>query len=258
MTYEDFCSCFTRVWTCFTEPASPSSTTPCLEALSHKDYHGSWMPGHPTAGAGGGPRHSTFLTNPHYPINVEHNDTYMRVSLDRVDRMWGHNPSSVYIPAGFILVRLKGIKPRLTRYHPSKVAATSGCLMNGPHLTAEMVLASGRYAIVPFTREPLQRPESFKLSVAARGVVEWEQVDEDDEDILMSDDEGKWEEKELPLLHERLALEDDSRLIDTVHKQVAELAQLVEMMRSEVKLKDAAVAAQTGEGVKYSFRCKDI
>jgi hypothetical protein len=139
-----------------------------------------------------------FTDNPMYPFAVTE-PTTMIITLYQLDKRWnangrfGSDPTKVLsssfisrkerleqvmkysIGLGFLLVRLSGLKIRLTEFRLKKIAYTSECIAFSHTTSAVIHLYPGRYAIIPFTHCNLDA--AMEYCVHAQYIsshIEWE------------------------------------------------------------------------------------
>jgi hypothetical protein len=166
----------------------------------------------------------TFTDNPMYPFSVTEPTTFS-ACLYQKDRRWnmgrlGDNARDVLTkqfasrgerlqacmeyPTGisFLVVRLSGLKHRLTEFKLKKIISGSENLVFSHVTNNILTLRPGRYAIVPYTHTTLSRSMEYVLaSNHLAGHVEWEiedvleqrlvddaPSDEDDDEEMQPDD----------------------------------------------------------------------
>jgi hypothetical protein len=176
-----------------------------------------------------------FTDNPMYPFAVSE-PTMLAVSLYQKDLRWnmgrmGDNPKEVFAKTfasrgqrlqacleygtgiAFVVVRLSGLKVRLTEFKLRKIAATCENVVFSNVATNLINLPlPGRYAIIPYTHAPLSRAMEYVLICNYKA----SQVEFEIEDVLgqrLVDDVPSDEEDDeefLPDDNDLLHLNDDS------------------------------------------------
>jgi hypothetical protein len=139
-----------------------------------------------------------FTDNPMYPFAVTE-PTTMVLTLYQQDKRWnsegryGTDPTVVptssfmsrkdryesvmkySIGIGFLIVRLSGLKIRLTDFQLKKISYTSDYVTFSNTSSAVLTLFPGRYAVIPFTHCALDRMADYVLhSQYLNSHVEWE------------------------------------------------------------------------------------
>jgi hypothetical protein len=139
-----------------------------------------------------------FTDNPMYPFAVTE-PTTMVITLYQQDKRWnsegryGTDPTIVptssfmsrkdryesvmkySLGIGFLIVRLSGLKIRLTDFQLKKIAYTSDFVSFSNTSSAVLTLFPGRYAVIPFTHCALDRMADYVLhSQYLSNHVEWE------------------------------------------------------------------------------------
>ena len=173
-------------------------------------------------GINGIERNDGFLDNPMYPISVNEPSTFV-ISLLQADRRWSilrlgdsyrditSNEFAVRserlsacmkypVAVGFVLIKLAGAHNRVAGYRHRKVVASSE-FVEYSHVSSNLItLRPGRYAIIPYTNEPLDRTAGYMLHAQyITGQVEFETedlVDERPEDDSESENEPDTDEED--------------------------------------------------------------
>jgi hypothetical protein len=127
----------------------------------------------------------SFTDNPMYPFSVSE-PTTMSICLYQKDRRWnmgrlGDNPRDVLVkqyasrgqrlqacmeyPTGiaFAVVKLSGLKHRLTEFRLKKIVSGSECMVFSNIANNLITLRPGRYAIIPYTHTRLSRAAEYVL-----------------------------------------------------------------------------------------------
>lgn len=126
-----------------------------------------------------------FAENPMYPFLVS-NTTVFSVALYQQDLRWnvgrlGEDSAAVLVETystrgsrlktcmqypiaiGFVVLKLNGLKHRVTEFKLKKVVAKSQGLQFSNVVSATVRLRPGRYAVVPYTHVPLDRSMDYIL-----------------------------------------------------------------------------------------------
>ncbi len=126
-----------------------------------------------------------FTDNPMYPITVA-KPTRMHITLYQQDKRWnisrlGEDLRDVNVASfifrkerlqsvmkyslgiGFLMMRLNGLKLRLTEFRLKKIAYVSDFVAFSNCVTAVVDVFPGRYAIIPYTHMPLDRITEYTL-----------------------------------------------------------------------------------------------
>lgn len=131
-----------------------------------------------------------FTDNPMYPFSISE-PTVIGVALYQSDRRWtvgrfGEDSQDVRVSSfltradrhtacmqypvaiGFLLVKLNGLKNRVTEFKLKKIVAKSQGMQFSNVNSATIRLRPGRYAIVPYTHVPLDRSMDYILHFNAQ------------------------------------------------------------------------------------------
>jgi hypothetical protein len=179
-----------------------------------------------------------FTDNPMYPFTVTEPTTFV-VSLFQSDRRWSVSRIGEYTTPhiisssafslpnhsllscmsysraiGFVLVKLSGLKLRVTTFNMDRIIATSEYIQFSNAASNIITLTSGRYAIVPFTDISLSSTVmEYCLSISyLKGHLEFDVNDiikERPMDSMPSDDEN--EEDEIIKKEKRNLLNKDNQ-----------------------------------------------
>lgn len=165
-----------------------------------------------------------FTDNPMYPFSMSE-PGYICVALYQEDRRWsvgrlGEEPRDITSSAfasrgerlaacmeyqsmnaiGFVIVKLFGLKKRCTEFKLRKVVACSHSLCYSNAATCSTHLLPGRYAVIPYTDEILEKTKNYMLHFHfKKGALETEVEDVIEEKLVdadLSDDESSDEEEE--------------------------------------------------------------
>ena len=165
-----------------------------------------------------------FTDNPMYPFSVTE-PTTLNICLYQKDRRWnigrlGDNPRDVITKSfssrserlqacmeyslgiSFLIVRLNGLKHRLTEFKLKKIVAGSENMVFSNVTNNIVSLRPGRYAIIPYTHTMLSRAVEYVLhcsylshqvefeieDVLAQRLVDDAPSDEDEDEELQPDD----------------------------------------------------------------------
>jgi hypothetical protein len=163
---------------------------------------------------------------------------------------------------GFVILKLSGLKMRVTTFKKKKIAGTSYGICHSNLVTNLFRLLPGRYAIVPFTHEMLQFSTEYTLFAQyKKGSVEFEVNDllkERPIDTVISDDEeeeavegsgmdknGKVVAVELFGIPEEAPDEPwiwkedfEEQGILSIYEQVGDLAKQMRLLRTQIKIMD--------------------
>ena len=158
-----------------------------------------------------------FTDNPMYPFSVTE-PTYVSVAVLQADKRWsasrvaddpldicvhdfavrgGRSSACMEYPdaIGFVVLKLSGLKMRVTTFKMKKIAGTSFGIVHANVASNYMHLLPGRYAIVPFTHRILQYSTEYTLFAQfMKGAVEFEISDilkERPIDTVLSEDEDE-------------------------------------------------------------------
>eukprot|EP01038_Epipyxis_sp_PR26KG_P013241 gene13241-17747_t len=173
-----------------------------------------------------------FTDNPMYPFTVTERTT-MTIILYQLDKRWNisrlgdttrdllsnsfanrSNRLSLCMQyntgIGFLVVRLNGLKFRLTEFRLRKVIAKSEGIQFSNMVSTNVTLRPGRYAIIPFTHRPLDRAIDYVIHTQIIS----KHVDFEIEDVVKqrlsdnipSDDEG---DEDMPEDNELLVLNNN-------------------------------------------------
>lgn len=224
-----------------------------------------------------------FTDNPMYPFSVTE-PTYVSVSVFQADKRWsasrvaddpldicvhdfavrgGRSSACMEYPEaiGFVILKLSGLKMRVTTFQMKKIAGTSFGIVHGNVTSNYIHLLPGRYAIVPFTHRILQYSTEYTLFVQfMKGAVEFEISDilkerpidtvlsEDEEEETPADPDGITVKKnEVPFNIPEEAPDEpwiwkedsEEQGIMSIFEQVGDLAKQLRHLRTQVKVMDS-------------------
>lgn len=223
-----------------------------------------------------------FTDNPMYPFSVTE-PTDISVALFQADKRWsaarvaddpleicvhdfavrgGRSLACMQYPnaIGFVVMKLSGLKMRITTFKMKKLAGTS-LGMTHTNVTSNFIhLLPGRYAIVPFTHEILQYSTEYTLFAQfKKGAVEFEINDilkerpidqvlsEDEEDEPALSDLPKSDPVQFSIPSEApdepwIWKEDsEEQGILSIYEQVGDLAKQLRQLRSHILVMDHEV-----------------
>lgn len=126
-----------------------------------------------------------FTDNPMFPFSVSE-PTEVAITLYQYDKRWnigrlGEKQTEVNVKSfvsrkerlesvmkhsvgiAFLVVRLSGLKVRLTEFKLKKIAFTSGNLVFSHSVTGFYKMSPGRYAVIPYTHSALDRIMDYAL-----------------------------------------------------------------------------------------------
>mmetsp|Transcript_2824 Transcript_2824/g.4278 ORF Transcript_2824/g.4278 Transcript_2824/m.4278 type:complete len:766 (+) Transcript_2824:144-2441(+) len=219
-----------------------------------------------------------FTDNPMYPFVVSE-PTILSVALFQSDCRWSvsrigvDNPMAVttkdfavrggrldacmsyHRAIGFVIVKLSGLKVRVTTFSMKRIVANSEYIQFSNCCSKVVHLAPGRYAVVPFTDVPVDNMviEYCLTAQFKAGAVDFEINDiikERPMDDMPSDDEAEGDEEErrrlqgegsgrcpLLLMTDRWEWEEEIEESGSiaVYEQVNDLAFLLRSMRKDVR-----------------------
>jgi hypothetical protein len=213
-----------------------------------------------------------FTDNPMYPFAVTE-PTTMVITLYQQDKRWnsegryGTDPTVVptssfmsrkdryesvmkySLGIGFLIVRLSGLKIRLTDFQLKKIAYTSDFVSFSNTSSAVLTLFPGRYAVIPFTHCALDRMADYVLhSQYLSNHVEWEIEDViaqrlQDKDPSEDGNEGGgnyYDEEAEPEDNELLMIHNDNNLDGDLENKMNETNMINFPPKPQKKKKAAA------------------
>lgn len=178
-----------------------------------------------------------FTDNPMYPFSV-HEPCSLSISLYQPDKRWnvgrlGEDPRQVLslpfasrgerlracmeypIGIGFLVMKLNGLKWRVTEFRLKKVMECSDGVQFSNIVNNAIMLRPGRYAIVPYTHCELDRSMDYLLHIQyLKGTVDFEVENVitqrlcDNEPSVDNDDDADQDDNELLRVNEKEGDED--------------------------------------------------
>jgi hypothetical protein len=234
-----------------------------------------------------------FTDNPMYPFSLTE-PTRVSITLFQADRRWstarmdsdpltmcvsdfatrgGRSRACMEYPyaIGFVLLKLYGLKMRVTTFRPRKLVGSSIGIVHLNCASNVFDLLPGRYAIVPFTHVILPRSIEYAVLVHYKsGILDFEVEDllkERPVDETVSDDEldaqsapqsttakaGVVLPTEAPL-EKWNWLEDVEELsIMTVYEQVGDLARSLKLAKNEISTMKSQIEAMRKDQLRISY-----
>jgi hypothetical protein len=173
MDWEDFREQFNQLFLCLDFP----------DNWKGKRYRGAWVPGDTKTGAGGMPKYPTFPTNPQYTFTVKEKTRGVFI-VSQKDNRWQTKGNDKYTTAvGWVIMKLLGDKQRCTKFKGKAMAGMSRTFVPARSVANTIDLAPGRYALVPTTFKPGNKPEKFVLECYTDKTVSYDQDGDDLPDL---------------------------------------------------------------------------
>jgi hypothetical protein len=234
-----------------------------------------------------------FTDNPMYPFSLTE-PTRISITLFQADRRWstarmdgdplsmcvsdfatrgGRSRACMEYPyaIGFVLLKLYGLKMRVTTFRPRKLIGSSIGIVHLNCTSNVFDLLPGRYAIVPFTHVILPRSIEYAVFIHFKtGILDFEVEDllkERPVDETVSDDELDTQPApqsavtkaavalptEAPL--ERWSWQEDVEELSimTVYEQVGDLARSLKLAKNEISTMKHQIDAMRKDQLRISY-----
>uniref|UniRef100_A0A6S9I198 Calpain catalytic domain-containing protein n=1 Tax=Heterosigma akashiwo TaxID=2829 RepID=A0A6S9I198_HETAK len=261
--WEEFCREYNQVFVCVDFPEGGSGVR----------YRGQWVPGDGKSGAGGSPKYATFPTNPQYTFSVEEAGTKVVGMVSQKDLRWQVAATEKYTTAiGYVLMKLSGNTSRVKKFTPKQMAGMSRTYSPSRSIAGQATLLPGRYAMIPTTFDnnasaaidyimEIYTDKPITLEQEGDAVADLDDLEEEEEEELAAEGKaadavseekaGEGDRAALPPGHmaEDLEAEEDDddespdhMALESLQRQVADLAGLVVALQGDIKGLEGTVA----------------